>query len=80
MKEAREHNLIKHRARPAAKKEEDTSMESYRSQIIAMLDTITDAKMMRGLYEIIKLVMMHAGDDRKLHRLHEIMKACLAHG
>lgn len=34
-------------------------MESYRNQIIAMLDTITDATMMRTLYEIIKAFLMH---------------------
>ena len=34
-------------------------MDSYRSQIIAMLDTITDAKMMRTLYEIVKACLMH---------------------
>lgn len=34
-------------------------MDSYRSQIIAMLDTITDAKTMRTLYEIVKAYLMH---------------------
>ena len=76
MKQARRPNIIKHRARPAAERKDN--MESYRSQIIAMLDTITDAKVMRGLYEIIKLVMMHADDADKLHRLYEIIRACLA--
>ena len=59
MKEAREPNLIKHRARPAAKKEEDTSMESYRSQIIAMLDTVNSAALMRTIYEVVKALLMH---------------------
>ena len=76
MKQARRPNPIKHRARPAAEREDD--MDSYRSQIIAMLDTITDAKIMRGLYEIIKMALMHAGDANKLHRLYEIIRACLA--
>lgn len=76
MKEARRPNIIKHRARPAAERKDN--MESYRSQIIAMLDTITDAKIMRGMYEIIKLVLMHADDTNKLHRLYEIIRACLA--
>ena len=77
MKQARRPNPIKHRARPTDKREDET-MESYRSQIIAMLDTITDAKMMRGLYELMKLVMMHAADANKVHRLCEIIRACLA--
>lgn len=77
MKQARRPNTIKHRSRPTNNREDDT-MDSYRSQIIAMLDTITDAKIMRGLYEITKLVMMHAADGNKMHRLCEIIRACLA--
>ena len=57
MKQARRPNKNQHRARPAA--EGENTMDSYRSQIIAMLDTITDAKMMRTLYEIVKAYMMH---------------------
>ena len=57
MKQARRPNKIQHRARPAA--EGENTMDSYRSQIIAMLDTITDANMMRTLYEIVKAYMMH---------------------
>ena len=57
MKRARRPHINQHRARPAA--EGENTMDSYRSQIIAMLDTITDAKMMRTLYEIVKAYMMH---------------------
>ena len=34
-------------------------MESYRNQIIAMLDTITDANLMRFIHDAVKLIMMH---------------------
>ena len=57
MKQARRPNAIKHRARPAEKEED--AMGSYRDQIIAMLDTITDAKTMRTLYEVVKAFLMH---------------------
>lgn len=57
MKRARRPHINQHRARPAA--EGENTMDSYRSQIIAMLDTITDAKMMRTLYEIVKACLMH---------------------
>lgn len=77
MKQARRPNITLHRSRPTNNREDET-MDSYRSQIIAMLDTITDAKIMRGLYEITKLVMMHATDGNKMHRLCEIIRACLA--
>ena len=76
MKQARRPNQIKHRSRPTNNREDET-MDSYRSQIIAMLDMVTDAKIMRGLYEINKLVMMHAADGNKMHRLCEIIRACL---
>lgn len=78
MKQARRPTQIKHRSRPTTNNREDETMDSYRSQIIAMLDTVTDAKIMRGLYEITKLVMMHAADGNKMHRLYEIIRACLA--
>ncbi len=58
MKQARRPNITLHRARTAGNRE-DKTMESYRTQIIAMLDTITDATMMRTLYEIIKAFLMH---------------------
>lgn len=32
-------------------------MESYRLATIAMLETITDAKLMRAIYEAVKLLM-----------------------
>ena len=57
MKEARRPNLIKHCARPAAKRED--TMEGYKSQIIAMLDTVTDAKTMHMLYEVVKAFLMN---------------------
>ena len=34
-------------------------MESYRSQIIAMLDTVQDARLMRTICEVIKAIMMN---------------------
>ena len=76
MNRARRPTITLHRSRPTNNREDET-MDSYRSQIIAMLDMVTDAKIMRGLYEIIKLVMMHATDGNKMHRLCEIIRACL---
>lgn len=32
-------------------------MESYRSQIIAMLDTVQDARLMRTICEVIRAIM-----------------------
>ena len=57
MKEARRPNLIKHCARPAAKGED--TMDSYKNQIIAMLNTVTDAKTMRMIYEVVKAFLMN---------------------
>ena len=57
MKQARRPHKAQHRARPAAEGEKD--MDSYRNQIIAMLDTITDAKLMRTLHDIIKTILMN---------------------
>ena len=52
--------IIVHKGRPDAKEErEDATMESYRNQIIAMLDNVTDAKLMRTIYEVIKALMMN---------------------
>ena len=48
--------LILHRA--WAEKGERQNMESYRTQIIAMLDTIEDAKMMRMIHHVIRAIMM----------------------
>lgn len=59
MKQARGKIVIMHRARPAARKsEEENEMESYRTQIIAMLDTVVDAQMMRMIYHVIRAIMM----------------------
>ena len=41
------------------KRREKRKMESYRSQIIAMLDTVQDAKLMRTICEVIKVIMMN---------------------
>ena len=49
-----------HRARPAKKPEEredETTMESYRNGIIAMLDSIDDARLMRIAYEMVKVLV-----------------------
>lgn len=51
--------IITHRGRPDTDRKEDQTMESYRSQIIAMLDTITDAKLMRTIYEVLKVLLMN---------------------
>lgn len=58
MKQARKPAIALHRARPANEREERT-MESYRTQIIAMLDTVTDSALMRTLYEVVKMILMH---------------------
>ena len=51
--------IITHRGRPETERKKEPTMESYRSQIIAMLDTITDAKLMRTIYEVIKALLMN---------------------
>ena len=53
--------IIVHRGRPDAEKtgKEEPTMESYRNQIIAMLDAVTDAKLMRTAYEILKVLFMN---------------------
>lgn len=58
MKQTRKPVIALHRARPANEREERT-MESYRTQIIAMLDTVTDSALMRTLYEVFKTILMH---------------------
>lgn len=56
--------IIVHRGRPATEKErEDPTMESYRIQIIAMLDNVTDAKLMRELYEDFKAKMENRKEE-----------------
>lgn len=39
------------------KRREKRKMESYRSQIIAMLDTVQDARLMRTICEVIRAIM-----------------------
>lgn len=47
--------LILHRAR--TEEGEKKSMESYRAKIIAMLDTIQDARMMRIVHDVLKALL-----------------------
>lgn len=56
MNKARRPNITLHYSR-FANKREDATMESYRLATIAMLETITDAKLMRAIYEAVKLLM-----------------------
>ena len=58
MKQGRGRNIITHRARPAARSGEENTMESYRTKIVAMLDTIEDAKLMRLIHDVIRAIMM----------------------
>ena len=58
MKQARRPGLIIHHSRPK-NNGGNATMESYRNQIIAMLDTITDANLMRFIHDAVKLIMMH---------------------
>ena len=53
--------IIVHHGRPAAETEgkEEPTMESYRNQIIAMLDAVTDARLMRAAYELLKVLFMN---------------------
>lgn len=55
--------IIAHHGRPAAETErkEEPTMESYRNQIIAMLDAVTDARLMRTAYEVLKVLFMNWG-------------------
>lgn len=48
---------VRHRARPG-QTERTEIMESYRNQIITMLDTIQDAAVMRLIYNVVKAIMM----------------------
>lgn len=56
MNQARRPNITLHHSRFANKKE-DANMDSYRIETIAMLETITDAKLMRAIYEAVKFLM-----------------------
>lgn len=52
--------IVTHRARgPAGQAERETPMESYRTQIIHMLDTVQDVRVMRLLYEVVKAILMN---------------------
>lgn len=48
-----------HRARPAGMEERNVNMESYRNQIINMLDTIQDARLMRMIHDVIKAILFN---------------------
>ena len=51
-------NITTHRARLAeTKREEEPTMESYRNQIIMMLDSVTDAKLMRLIHDVLKTIL-----------------------
>ena len=56
MNQARRPNITLHHSR-FANKREDEAMDSYRIKTIAMLETITDAKLMRVIYEAVKFLM-----------------------
>ena len=55
MNHARRPNITLHHSRFANKKE-DATMDSYRIATIAMLETVTDAKLMRVTYEAVKFL------------------------
>lgn len=48
-----------HRGRPIAGAEREETMESYRQQILTMLDSIQDARLMRLVYEVVKAILMN---------------------
>lgn len=48
-----------HRARPTRQAEREETMESYRQQILAMLESIQDARLMRLIYEVVKAILMN---------------------
>lgn len=52
-------NLHRSRGPAGTTMERDKTMESYRNQIIMMLDTIQDAKVMRMIYEVLKAILMN---------------------
>lgn len=51
--------MTMHRARPTTTKKEIDNMDSYKSSIIYMLDTITDAKLMRIIHDVVKAILMN---------------------
>ena len=48
-------NIVKHRTN----RQGEPIMECYRNAIIKMLDTITDAKTMRTIYEIVRAIFIY---------------------
>ena len=58
MKQARRPVITIHHSRSISNGGNAT-MDSYRNQIIAMLDTVTDANLMRFIHDVVKLIMMH---------------------
>lgn len=59
-----------HRARPVAnppetKREGEPTMESYRNGIIAMLDMVQDARIMRTAYEMLKALFENTAFEQK---------------
>ena len=50
--------IIKHRARITTE-ERKNDMDSYRARIIAMLDTVTDAKIMRIIHDVVKAILIN---------------------
>lgn len=53
----RPRNLIIHRTA----RKGGTAMESYRNAIIRMLDSITDIKTMRAIYDIVRAIFVNLG-------------------
>ena len=56
MNQARRPNVTLHHSR-FANKREDATLDSYRTATIALLETVTDAKLMRLIYEAVKFLM-----------------------
>ena len=56
MNQARRPNITLHHSR-FANKREDATMDSYRIETIAMLENVTDANLMRVIYEVVKFLM-----------------------
>ena len=50
--------IVKHRARITTE-ERKNDMDSYRARIIAMLDTVTDAKIMRIIHDVVKAFLIN---------------------
>lgn len=54
MRHSRPASIPRHRTRRT-----EEPMESYRNQILTMLDSIQDAKLMRLIYEVVKAILMN---------------------